>query len=443
MISFAQSYIFNPNVREVWSDHATLQRWLDVEVALAEAQASLDLIPVAAAQRIRECANVKYFDVEGLSKAIAFAQHPLMPVLKELIKLCGEPAGGWVHWGATTQNILDTAQSLQLAVTAELLHQELQATIAVLTERARAHADTLQAGRTHGQHAVPITFGFKLAGWAAELQRHQRRLTRLRQSAFVVRMGGAAGTYASMGGKGREVEARIAGALGLQAPEIGGRTDADRQAEYVTFLSMLAATCEKVAADLIVMQRSELAEISERHYAGRTGSSTMAQKRNPTEAQRVVMLARMARSRAPIALDAMVRQDEGDAVASHIMDYILPEASVFGLSTLSALRELLQGMQVHPERMLATLQASGGLIMAESIMMLLAEGIGRSHAHELVHGAATECAEQGTQFLPALRRHLESVGIDSSVITGQLLDPRHYLGEIRALIDQVVERTEP
>lgn len=441
MISFAQSYVFNPGVREIWSDCATLQRWLDVEVALAEAQASVGLIPVSAVQRIRECANVKYFDIEALSKAIAFAQHPLTPVLKELAKLCGEPAGGWVHWGATTQNILDTAQSLQLAATSELIDKELQATVAVLKEHAREHAGTLQAGRTHGQHAVPITFGFKLACWAMELHRHQERLTRLRQSAFVVRMGGAAGTYASMRGKGREVEARIAGALGLQRPEIGGRADADRQAEYVTFLGMLAATCEKVAADLIVLQRSEIAEVSERHYAGRVGSSTMAQKRNPTEAQRVVMLARMARSRAPIALDSMVRQDEGDAVASHVMDYILPEASVFAVSALSAMRELLQGIQIHPDKMLKTLQASGGLIMAESIMMLLAEGIGRNHAHELVHGAATECAEQGTEFLPTLQRHLESVGIDPSVITAALLDPRHYVGEIPAVIEQLLERT--
>lgn len=442
MISFAQSYIFNPSVRELWSDRVTLQRWLDVEVALAEAQASLGLVPVSAAQRIRECAHVKFFDTERLSKAIAFAQHPLVPVLKELVKLCGEPAGGWVHWGATTQNILDTAQSLQLAATSELIHKQLQATIAVLLERARTHAGALQAGRTHGQHAVPITFGFKLANWATEFQRHEQRLAAIRKSAFVVRMGGAAGTYASMRGKGREVEARMASALGLQRSEIGGRTDGDRQAEYVTFLGMLAATCEKVAADLIVLQRSEIAEISERHYAGRAGSSTMAQKRNPTEAQRVVMLARMARSRAPIALDSMVRQDEGDAVASHIMDYILPEASVFGASALSALQELLQGMQVHPERMHETLQASGGLIMAESIMMLLAEDIGRNHAHELVHGAATECAEQGTQFLPTLRRHLDSAGIDAAVVTEQLLDPKQYLGEIPALIDQVVDRAD-
>lgn len=440
MISFAQSYIFSPSVREIWSDRATLQRWLDVEVALAEAQASVGLIPVWAAQRIRECANVKYFDVEALSGAIAFAQHPLTPVLKELVKLCGEPAGGWVHWGATTQNILDTAQSLQLAATSKLIYEELQATIAVLKAKAREHAGTLQAGRTHGQHAVPITFGFKLAGWTSELRRHRGRLERLRNTAFVVRMGGAAGTYAAMGSKGREVEARVADVLGLQRPEIGGRADADHQAEYVAFLGMLAATCEKVAADLIVLQRSELAEISERHYVGRTGSSTMAQKRNPTEAQRVVMLARMARSRVPLALDSMVRQDEGDAVASHVMDYILPEASIFGFSALGAMRELLDGMQVHSERMLQTLQASGGLIMAESIMMLLAEGIGRDHAHQLVHGAASECVEKGTSFLPTLRRHLQSVGIDASTLGEELLDARHYLGEIPALVEQVVER---
>ena len=434
MISFAQTYMLNPKAREIWSDTATLQRWLDVEAALARAQADLGMIPADAARRITECARAESFDLARLSKAIAVAQHPLVPVLKDFVALCGEPAGGWIHWGATTQNILDTAQSLQLQAIADLVAADLHGTISQLQARAREHARTLQAGRTHGQHALPITFGFKLVYWSAEFERHRSRLAHLCKTAFVARMGGAVGTYAAMRGRGREVEARLASHIGLPCPGIGGRSDCDRQAEFVAFLGMVAATCEKVANDLFFMQRTEIAEIEENHYAGRAGSSTMAQKRNPQEAQRVLMLARMTRSRVPLALESMVRTEEGDAVSSHIMDYILPETGIFASSAVQALRELLTQMKVHPDTMARNFRASGGLIMAEAVMMRLAVSIGRDQAHHLVHAAATECAETGAAFPDAVRRHAQRCGVEARVITDDLFDPMNYLGEIGEII---------
>ena len=436
MISFAQAYMLNPRAREIWSDTATLQRWLDVEAALARAQAELGMIPADAASRIAQCARAESFDLTRLSKAIAIAQHPLVPVLKDFVALCGESAGGWIHWGATTQNIFDTAQALQMRELAEVIASDLQATIEELKLLAREHARTLQAGRTHGQHALPITFGFKCAYWSTEFERHAWRLEQLRETAFVARMGGAVGTYAAMRGRGREVEARIANFFGLPCPEIGGRSDSDRQAEFVTFLGMLTATCEKVASDLFFMQRTELAEIEENHYAGRTGSSTMAQKRNPQEAQRVMMLARMTRSRVPLALEAMVRMEEGDAVPSHIMDYILPETSIFASSAVQALRELLTHMKVRPEAMRRNFRASSGLIMAEAVMMRLAASVGRDQAHHLVHAAATECAETGAMFPDAVRRHAQRHSIDAGLITDDLFDPQNYLGEIESIITE-------
>ena len=440
MISFAQSYIFSPIVRRIWSDSATLQRWLDVESALAEAQAEVGMIPVEAAAQIRGCARADRFNLVELSDAIAVAQHPLTPVLKEFVKLCGEPGGGWIHWGATTQNILDTAQSVQMAATAGILSVDLNRLIERLRELANEHSGSLQAGRTHGQHALPITFGFKVSGWITEFERHAARLTLLRDLAFVVRLGGAVGSYAAMGGRGREVERIVARILDLPVAGIGGRSDGDRQAEYVSFLGMLAGTCEKVATDLLFMQRTEIAELEEHHYVGRAGSSTMAQKRNPQEAQRVIMLARMTRSRVPLALEAMVRQDEGDAVPAHVMDYSLPETSIFGASMLQALFALFVHLKVRPARMEQTLRSSGGLIMAEAVVMALGESLGRDRAHHLVQQAARATVEKDSDFVLELRERAAKEGIPAEKIENGLFDPRAYLGEIDAIVREVANR---
>jgi adenylosuccinate lyase len=259
----------------------------------------------------------------------------------------------------------------------------------------------------------------------------------LRDVAFVIRFGGAVGSYAAMRGHGRKVEEIVARIMGLPASGLGGRADGDRQAEYVAFLGMLAGTCEKVAADLLFLQRTEVAEIEEHHYVGRSGSSTMAQKRNPQEAQRVIMLARMTRSRVPLALESMVREDEGDAVPAHVMDYTLPEVSIFAASMLQALFSMFENLRVRPKRMEQTLNFSGGLIMAEAAVMALGEKIGRDRAHKLVHAAATTSVEQQSDFMTELRKRMSESGIEPAQIDNSLFEPRSYLGQIDELIREV------
>lgn len=441
MISFAQSYILDPRAKVVWSDESTLQRWLDVEAALARAQCEIGIVPPEAASRIEECARVELFDLAALSRAIAVAQHPLMPVLHDFIALCGPASGAWLHWGATTQNILDTAQAIQLRDTLALLEQQLAAVIGDVKRLAAEHVETLQAGRTHGQHALPITFGYKLASWVVELQRHADALTRLRGTACVARMGGAVGTYAAMKGRGSDVESRVARHFGLATPVIGGRSDCAPQVEYVAFLGMLAATCERIADDTLFMQRTEVGELEELHYEGRVGSSTMAQKRNPHEAQRILMLARLIRSRVPLALDSMVRAQEGDAVQAHLLDHVLPEVSVFAASMLSALASHLSTVRVRPDVMLRNLAATGGLIMAESVMMELAQQIGRDAAHRLVQRAASESLERGIPFLDALRQQAPAFGLEPESVPEAALFPQSHLGECVRIVQTVTGRT--
>lgn len=440
-ISFFNSYWFDHEMVALWNDRATLGRWLEVEVALARVQAAIGVIPQSAAERIAEVSQVDAFDLADLGRKIAVTQHPLVPVLGEVERMAGEEAGGWLHWGATTQNIFDTAQSLQLKQTVALVIDRLDAIDERLASQAQEHAGTLQAGRTHGQHALPITFGFKLIGWLAELRRHRARLEALSPDAFVARLGGAVGSYAALDGRGREVERALAAKLELAAPDVGGRADFDRQTAVITTLAACVAACERIAADLSFLQRTEIAEVVENHYPSRIGSSTMAQKRNPSESQRVIALGRLVRSRVPLALESMVRQDEGDAATTNVTDIMIPDFCVLAGSAVTALGSLLAGIHVDAERMRANLDLTGGQISAEAVMMKLGTAIGRSHAHHILHEATSTANSQRISFDEAIRRHPDIVARGTGLDLDAMLDPARYTGEISALVADLAPRS--
>lgn len=438
-VSFYNAYWFDSEMLKLWGDEATLTYWLDVEVALAQAEADLGVIPAAAAKRIAEVAVPSNFDLAEMGRQIAVAQHPLVPVLKHLETLAGEDAGGWIHWGATTQNIFDTAQAMQMQQTVAVMIGRLNEINVKLAAQARTHARTLQAGRTHGQHALPISFGYKVAGWLAELRRHQHRLSTLEPQAFVARLGGAAGTYAALDGRGREIEAAYARLLNLSAPDIGGRADFDRQAAIMMAMAACVAACERIASDISFLQRTEIAEIAENHYPSRIGSSTMAQKRNPSESQRIIGLSRLVRSRVPLALEAMVRQDEGDAASTNVTDLLIPDFFVLVGSVLSAFNTLLDGIHVDATKMRANLDLTGGQISAEAVMMSLGEALGRGHAHHILHQAAATALESGISFSEAILNHPELANLDIPLDLEAMLDPANYLGEVEAVIDQLTD----
>lgn len=441
-VSFYNAYWFDKDAIALWDDRATLSRWLEVEVGLAKVQADLGIIPTAAAERIRMVSSITNFDLAELATAIATAQHPLVPVLGILEELAGEDAGGWLHWGATTQNIFDMAQSLQLKATVELAQIYLARARRTLAESAVKHVGTLQAGRTHGQHALPITFGFKLAGWLSELNRHTIRLNALSDHAFVARLGGAVGTYAALAGRGREVEVALAKELDLQAPDFGGRADFDRQAEVMLALASLCATAERISADLSFLQRTEVAEVYEDHYPERVGSSTMAQKRNPSEAQRVIAIARMTRGRVQMVLEAMVRQDEGDAAATNVTDVLVPDFCVLALSTLNALADLLCHIQPDVERMRTNLDATGGMISSEAVMMELGRVLGRGQAHHILHEATANALRNGSTFATEVAAHPDLAELSKDLDLSDLLDPANYRGDVADIISRIVASIE-
>ena len=439
--SFITQHWFSAKAKAVWSDEATLQAWLDVEAALARAQAQLGIIPSDAAAVIGKMADVRHFDPAQLSQEIAFAQHPLVPVLRRFEQLCGEPAAGFIHWGATTQNIFDTACSVQMHKSHRLTLDALLAGMGALEKLALEHKDVPMAGRTHGQHALPMTFGFKVAGWLDELARARDRLHARLQESFTASMGGAIGTFAAVGPQGPAVEAAVATHLGLTPPTgLPVRSAYDRVSDYVSALAMLGATLQKIAQDIVFMQRTEIGEVAEAFHMGKVGSSTMAQKRNPSTALLLISLARMLRSRGPVAVEAMVRMDEGDSSSTNVTDILLPEIGILAASVCETFASLAGGLVVFPTRMRQNLELTNGLIASESAMMRLTQLMGRHEAHHLLYEAAQTAQSAGMPFIDAIlsHPHFASNGVPADL--AESLVPAKYVGSSAALSVETVER---
>lgn len=428
--SFMTRHWFEPQAVAIWSDANTVQGWLDVEAALAQAQGKLGVIPAEVVPAIVAACRADRLDFAQLSEDIAHAQHPFVPVLKQVERLAGEPAAGYLHWGATTQNIFDTASALQMRRTHRLTVDALTGLEQNLAHLARTHRDTLQAGRTHGQHALPMTFGFKVMAWLDEIRRAKDRLEQRIDGSFPVNLGGAIGTFAAMGDTGPAVAAAVAARLGLQVAELPMRSSYDRPADYLAALALLAQVAEKIAHDVVFLQRTEVSEVEEAFHHGKMGSSTMAQKRNPSTALLLISLSRLLTARVPLATWSMPRMDEGDSSATNVTDIVVPEIAILGASVAATLARLCQGLVVHADRMAANLELTRGQILAEAIMMNLSDQMGRHHAHEILYEAAQRATASG--------RPLPEVMAEVDPQAGRLAAEARastYLGAITSLID--------
>jgi 3-carboxy-cis,cis-muconate cycloisomerase len=424
-------------MRAVFADEAVVARWLEVEAALARAEAKLGLIPPSAAETISRCALEAKLDLNDLRRGIESSGHPLVPAIRALERLAGE-AGKYVHWGATAQDIIDTGFVLQLTEGLAIIERDLDLLISALAGQAQIYKDTVLAGRTHGQHAVPITLGYKFAVIVAELRRHRQRLAEMRPRVLVGQLGGAAGTLASLGEYALPVREAMLADLGLGLPQIAWHTARDGFAEAVSVLAMTAATCGKFANEVVNLQRTEIAELAEPAGAGAVGSSTMPQKRNPMAAQGVVALARLVRQMPALALDAMGHEHERDMAAWQMEWAFVPETFILTSGALIQTCRIAEGLIVDADRMRRNLALSGGLINAEAVMIRLARATGREAAHELVAAAVRRAISSPIGFAeilaadPDISRHLSRAEIDEA------LAPEAYLGEAIAAVDRIV-----
>lgn len=427
-------------MRRVFSDEHMVQCWLDYEAALARAEAAAGLVPAAAAAEITHKARVENIDFAPLKRGIDLATHELVPLIWQLSALCRGDAGGWVHWGATTQDVTDTGLILQMKAAHGIILGDLKALAAALADLARRHRDTLMPGRTHGQHATPITFGYKVAIWLSEMQRHIARMEAMASRVFVGQFAGASGTLASVGELGLEIQQRLMAELELGIPDICWHPARDRLAEYVSVLAMVAATMGKIAHEIILLQKSEVAEVEEPYQRGKVGSSTMPHKRNPMLCEGVVAEARMVRNLVPTLLTAMEAEHERDWASMHIEWAVIPEASILAGGAVAHTLRAVEGLIVYPERMRRNVDLLLGLPLSESVMLRLGEFLGRQTAHEVVHEAAMLAFEQQRPLSSLLLEDTRVTAHFSAAELDAMLDPAAYTGLAGVFVDRVTGR---
>jgi adenylosuccinate lyase len=420
--------VSDAGIRALYRLENRWQAWLDVEVALAKAQAELGIIPNEAAAAIAAAARIELLDRARIDEGFARTGHTLVPLVWELSRVVGEPHGGWVHWGATTQNITQTGDLLVLRQAHRVFLRLIGEVLAAMADLAERGAEMPIAGRTHGQHAVPATFGYKVAVWIDELLRHVERLQQAAPRLFVAMLGGGAGTFASLGKHGPLVQAGIGKHLGIGSMKVPSRTLGDHLAENMCILGMLAATCGKIGREIYTLMKTEFGEVEEPVPPGTVGSSTMPQKRNPKLCQDIIALSAEVRALVPLALEAMQTEHEADRTTSLMMDSAEARACMAMGDALSRLGEVMRGLRLDPARMRRNLDLGGGLIMAEAVMLELGATIGRQHAHDVVYDAAQEAFIEARPFSsvlvadPRVREHLDASAVE------KLLDPVAYTG---------------
>lgn len=418
----------DPGVRALFTLEARWQAWLDVEAALARAEAELSIVPEAAAAEIERKARLELLDRARIDEGLRRTAHQLVPLIWELARVCDGDAGNYVHWGATTQNVVQTGELLQLKRAHGIFLKQIGAVLAAMAELAERSSEMVLPGRTHGQHAVPATFGLKVATWIDELIRHSERLRQAEPRVFVAMLGGAAGTVASFGEPGLKVQEAMARRLGLGSMAVPSRAQGDHQAEYVVLLGLLAATMSKIAREVFTLMQQEFGEAEEPVPTGTVGSSTMPQKRNPFLSQDVIAMAAELRALVPLALEGMQVEGEADRKYMLMLRRALIGACGLAGDMLARLEMLVRGLALKPERMRANLELGGGLIMAEPVMLALGQHIGRQEAHDVVYDAAQAAATGAGSFVellaadPRVTRHLTAERI------AELTDPAAYTG---------------
>ena len=419
-------------VRSLFSEAQLVSGWLLAEAALAEAQAQVGIIPEEAAVRIRQEAKVENFDFEAMREGIVATGHPIVPMIRQLVEICGEH-GRWVHWGATTQDIMDTGLVLQLRAAMKPILADLDRAVHSVSALAQDHAQTVMAGRTHAQHAVPISFGHKLAVWADELLRSRQRLVEAARSAEVGQLAGAAGTLATLPETGSDVRRRYCAILGLADPVVPWHTSRDRLRDLMFAFDHVAAAAERISAEIVRMQATELAEIAEPAAPKHVGSSTMPQKRNPFTSEVTYASAKILHSLVGSMMSNTTHAFERDMMSWAGEWFTIPSIVMLASGITEKLAFVVSDLFVDPARMRRNLAMTEPAIMAESLMMALAKDIGHENAHTLLHDAIEEAGPDG-DLVQILKQKCNEKGYDVEWIDAAA-DPTNY----RGLADEAIE----
>ncbi len=443
--SIIDSHIFqgifsSDEMRSVWSDENRTQYYLDIEAALAKVQGKLGLIPQEAADEIVSHCRLDQIDMAELRRQTERIGYPIIAVVNQLNTLCRDGLGEYCHWGATTQDITDTATVLQIREALDLVDGELTAISAGLARLAREHRDTPMIGRSNLQQAIPVTFGYKMAGLLSAVERHRERLEQLRGRVLVGEFAGAAGTLASLETGAMETQAGLCAELGLQQPVIAWHTIRDNIAEVGAFLGLIGGTLGKLSMDVKLMMQTEVGEVYEPFAHGRGSSSTMPQKRNPISSCYIHAAISVVRQHAAALMDAMVADHERSTGPWEIEWIVLPEAFCLMAGALKQARAVVEGLEVDPVAMRRNIDLTGGLVMSEAVMMGLGPYIGREYAHDLVYDLCRDAAAQTRPLLDLLAENDEISKLLDREALAKLLDPANYLGQSGVMVDRVLDR---
>lgn len=426
-----------PEMRQVFSEPAWFERMVEIEGALARAEAAVGVVPEDAARVISKVCTTFEIDQAALKAGTERVGYPVLPLVRQIAAAAGD-AGGYVHWGATTQDIMDTALILQVRAGLDLIEKDVRRLMQALCGAAVTHRHTPMAGRTHLQHALPITFGFKCANWLAPITRCLERLKQTRARVERLQFVGAVGTLASLGTDAAAVRQALGVELGLEVPAIGWHTARDNLAEAVSVLGILTGALGKIATDVVLLMQSEIGEVFEPYAPGRGGSSTMPQKRNPVACEYIIAAQRNVQAQVPVLLAAGAADHERGTGPWHAEWIALPQIFILTAWALARTAEIVEGMEVDADRMASNLNLSRGLIMAEPVMMALAEPLGRQQAHDVVEELCRAAIDQDKSLgevlkaSAAITAHLGEGEID------ELLDPANYTGLAGTLTDAAV-----
>ncbi|KAH7160735.1 L-Aspartase-like protein [Dactylonectria macrodidyma] len=430
-------------IRDCFSERSYVANLIEAECVLAQAEEDEGVIPAGAAAVIREHSHVSKIDWPLLASRAEIVGYPILGLVEQMSEWVPEDTAGYIHWGATTQDIMDLGSILQVQKGIDIVERLLHQTAASLKSMCVTYRDTPMAGRTHLQHALPITFGYKCGVWLSGILRHIERLDQLKERCLLVQFGGAAGTLASLGNtdKGIRVRKRMAALLNLRDPVITWHVARDTIAEVVSFLAMVGGSLGKIALDLIIMSSNELNEIAEPYVPHRGASSTMPQKRNPISSEIILAQSKILRAQAGLVLDGMVSDFERASGPWHLEWAALPTAFISAVGALHQTHFALSGLQVNEDAMMENLKSTRGLIVAEAVMMELAKYEGRQEAHEIIYRACVDAHEgksplqEVLEKVPQVNRHLSLEQLAT------LCDPTQYLGCCQLMVDELLTKS--
>ena len=436
------SLFSTPEMAQIFDEKTRYQRWLDFEAALAKVQGDMGVIPQVAAEEIRRKAKLKYLDFDGIHKSYLHSRNSLMPLINGLRKVCEKEYGEYVHYGVTTQDVLDTAEILELREALKLIYRDLLALEGICLDLAKRHRSTPMVARTHGQQALPTTFGFKVVIWLSEIRRHIERVKYISENISFGQLGGAVGTMAALGPQAMEIAGRTLNFLGLKHSKVAWHNSRDNIAELASIFSLLITTHEKIANEIFQLQKTEISELRESLPDRTVTSTTMPHKKNPVICQRIVVLSRHVRHLAGIIVESMVHEHERDARCLWSEWLAVPQLCIYTGAALRYMVDVMSGLEVNVDRMLENIRLQKAMIASEWLLFRLSGTIGKMKSLEKLHNLSNKAMDTGISLKDTVTEDPEIGALLTPEELAYLDHPERYIGHAVEIVDHAIAEIE-